>query len=321
MTDRFTVKAYTPDQSDYEKIRAFTRRAFSADELYAFEVTLCDNEIDRDFEKFSVNSLSALQNLFVGKTGIKDHSMKAEDQTARVFDTRLEKIPGKKTADGEDYVALRAKAYMVRTPENESLIRDIDAGIKKEVSVSCSAKSRVCSVCGAEKSKEYCGHKPGGTYGGKLCYTILDDVFDAYEFSFVAVPAQRNAGVEKAFDMEKDGTMTEDILKKLRSGGTAVSDGEAAYLVQMMDELRDDAALGREYRKTLVRDLVKLCGRELPELDTEIFKRVADIMTAKELVSFKETFEKQRARREKPAPQLVRQKEQKAKGALSEFKI
>lgn len=153
MTDRFTVKAYTPDQSDYEKIRAFTRRAFSADELYAFEVTLCDNEIDRDFEKFSVNALSALQNLFVGKTGIKDHSMKAEDQTARVFDTRLEKIPGKKTADGEDYVALRAKAYMVRTPENESLIRDIDAGIKKEVSVSCSAKSRMCSVCGAEKAR------------------------------------------------------------------------------------------------------------------------------------------------------------------------
>lgn len=29
---------------------------------------------------------------------------------------------------------------MVRTPENESLIKDIDAGIKKEVSVSCSAK-------------------------------------------------------------------------------------------------------------------------------------------------------------------------------------
>ena len=50
MTDRFTVKAYTPDQSDYEKIRAFKRRAFSAEDLYAYEVTVRDNGIDRDCE-------------------------------------------------------------------------------------------------------------------------------------------------------------------------------------------------------------------------------------------------------------------------------
>lgn len=140
MTDILTVKTYTPDESDFEKIRAFTRREFSEDELYVFEATLCDNDIDRDFEKFSDSALSALQKLFIGKTGIKDHSMKAQDQTARIFDTRLEKTAGRTTADGEPYIALKAKAYMVRTPENESLIKDIDAGIKKEVSVSCSAK-------------------------------------------------------------------------------------------------------------------------------------------------------------------------------------
>ena len=321
MTDLFTVKTYTPDESDYQKINAFTRREFSKEELYVFEVTLCDNDVDRDFEKFSVNALSALQKLFIGKTGIKNHSMRAEDQTARIFDTRLDKIPGKKTADGEDYVALRAKVYMVRTPENASLIQDIDAGIKKEVSVSCSAKSRVCSVCGADKNAEYCGHKPGETYGGKLCFTILDDVSDAYEFSFVAVPAQRNAGVEKAFDTEKDGIMTEDIFKKLKSGGAAVSDAEAAYIVKFTEELKDDAALGREYRKTLIKDLVKLCAKELPQLDIEVFKRLADIMTAKELVSFKEAFEKQRAQREKPSPQLAVKNEPGLRGAFSEFRI
>lgn len=321
MTDLFTVKAYTPDEKDYEMINTFTRREFSKEELYVFEVTLCDNDIDQDLEKFSVNALNSLQKLFIGKTGIKDHSMKADDQTARIFDTRLEKIKGRKTADGDEYVALKAKAYMVRTQENEPLIKDIDAGIKKEVSVSCNAKSRVCSVCGADKNTAYCGHKPGEMYDGKLCYTILDDVSDAYEFSFVAVPAQRNAGVEKFFNTDKDGMMTEDIFKRLRSGGTAVSDTEAAYIVKITDELKDDAALGREYRKTLIKDLVKLCSKELPQLDIEVFKRLADIMTAKELVSFKEAFEKQRAQREKPAPQLAKQKEQGMQGALSEFRI
>lgn len=321
MTDILTVKTYTPDESDFEKIRAFTRREFSEDELYVFEATLCDNDIDRDFEKFSDSALSALQKLFIGKTGIKDHSMKAQDQTARIFDTRLEKTAGRTTADGESYIALKAKAYMVRTPENESLIKDIDAGIKKEVSVSCSAKKRICSVCGSDRSESYCGHIAGKTYGGKLCYTILDDVSDAYEFSFVAVPAQRNAGVEKAFDTEKDGIMTEDIIKKLKTGGTTVSDSEAAYIVELVSGLSDDAALGREYRKSLIKDLVKLCSKELPQLDIEIFKKLADVMTAKELVCFKEAFEKQRVQREKPSPQLAKQKEQGAKGSFNEFRI
>ena len=37
-------------------------------------------------------------------------------------------------------------------------------------------------------------------YKGKLCYGLLKEPTDAYEFSFVAVPAQRGAGVTKSFD-------------------------------------------------------------------------------------------------------------------------
>ena len=54
-----------------EKINKFTRRAFTADELYVFSVILCDNEVDRDSERFSDNALETLRNLFVGKTGIR----------------------------------------------------------------------------------------------------------------------------------------------------------------------------------------------------------------------------------------------------------
>lgn len=321
MTDIYTQKAYVPCEEDYEKIKKFTRREFSKDELFIFEVSLCDNDVDRDFEKFSNRALDELQPLFVGKSGIKDHSMKSDDQTARVFETSVVKIPGKKTADGEEYRVLRAKAYMLRSPENESLIRDIDAGIKKEVSVSCSVNERICSICGADRNTEYCVHKPGKEYGGRLCCTVLDSVSDAYEFSFVAVPAQRNAGVEKAFDMKKDGFDLEDVMKRLKSGGGTVSDSEAQQLVKMFADLEDDAALGREYRKSLIKELVTLCSKELPQMDMEVFKRLADIMTAKELVSFKEAFEKQRAVREKPSPQLASHKDQAVKNTLNEFRI
>ena len=53
--------------SDIEKINRFTRREFTEDELYIFPVKLCDNEIDRDGERFSDKALEDLKTLFVGK--------------------------------------------------------------------------------------------------------------------------------------------------------------------------------------------------------------------------------------------------------------
>ena len=90
-----------------KKISAFTRREMSADEVYTFNVDLCNNDVDRDFEKFSVKTLNQLAKLFVGKTGIFDHSMKANDQKARVYDAYVEKVPNRKTADGEDFYTLK----------------------------------------------------------------------------------------------------------------------------------------------------------------------------------------------------------------------
>ena len=66
-------------------INTYTRRNLSADEVYVFSVTLCDNDVDRDGERFTVESLFALEKLFVGKTGIFDHPPSAKNQTARIF--------------------------------------------------------------------------------------------------------------------------------------------------------------------------------------------------------------------------------------------
>ena len=37
------------DKETLDKINSLTRRKFKAEELYTFPVTLCGNEIDRDF--------------------------------------------------------------------------------------------------------------------------------------------------------------------------------------------------------------------------------------------------------------------------------
>lgn len=191
------------DKTELDKINSLTRREFTEKELYTFPVTLCDNDIDRDKEAFSDAALEQMKKLFVGKTGIFDHDPKGENQTARIYDTEIVTDPEKLTAFGAPYKYLRGKAYTVRTDENKSLIAEIDAGIKKEVSVSCSAGKRICSVCGQNMNKTQCEHNKGVEYDGKLCYHTLDDITDAYEWSFVAVPAQVNAGVTKKYDKEE----------------------------------------------------------------------------------------------------------------------
>lgn len=170
MREGFIEKGYTPEESDYEKIRKFTRRDFEKDELYVFEVSLCNNDVDRDNEKFSIAALNELAKQFVGKTGIKNHSMRAEDQSARIFETRVERIPGRKTADGEDFYTLRAKAYMVRSEATAQLITDIDAGIKKEVSVSCSAEKEFAPFAARIKAANIAAMLPEKATAAKMLY-------------------------------------------------------------------------------------------------------------------------------------------------------
>ncbi|MBQ8123918.1 MAG: hypothetical protein IJ170_11555 [Ruminococcus sp.] len=202
-----------------DKINKFTRRPLTEEEVYVFPAVLCDNDIDRDGERFSDEALETLRELFVGRTGIFDHKAAAANQAARIFDTELAEDPSRKTKDGRPYKFLRAKAYMVRTEENRDLIAEIDGGIKKEVSISCAAAVRRCSVCGNDRNSGGCAHVNGKTYAGKLCHTILDKITDAYEWSFVAVPAQVRAGVTKKFsdgEAHPAPAQTEDIAQELR---------------------------------------------------------------------------------------------------------
>lgn len=186
------------DTEMLDKINKFTRRPLTEDEIYVFSVILCDNDVDRDGERFSDKSLEKIAELFVGKTGIFDHNPSSSNQNARIFGTEIVTDDSRLTKNGDPYKCVRANAYMVRTEENRSLIAEIDGGIKKEVSISCSAAKRICSVCGNSS----CAHVVGKMYGGKIAHRILDDITDAYEWSFVAVPAQVNAGVTKRFSAD-----------------------------------------------------------------------------------------------------------------------
>lgn len=302
MTEGYIEKSVDILQEDLEKINKFTRSDFDMQGLYVFSVVLCNNDIDRDYEKFSLEALYELADAFVGKTGICDHSMKSSDQKARIFDAWVEQIPNRRTADGEDFYCLKAKAYMVRSEENASLITEIEAGIKKEISVSCKMGSAVCSICSADKRKGRCSHIAGRTYDSKTAYTVLSDTQDAYEFSFVAVPAQREAGVTKSFDLSKGDADMSKIIDTLKGCDSqlVLSKTQASDVAEYIEKLEDEAQLGRDYKKSLADEVVALCAVAMPEMDIKTFGSVASVMTVNELKSFKKAFSKSKAPACKP---------------------
>ena len=233
---------------------------------------LCDNQTDRDQEYFSRKDLERLAELFVGKTGIFDHNWSARDQRARIYRTELVEEPGVRSEAGEPGCYLKGYAYMLRTQENEGLIAEIAGGIKKEVSVSCAVSRCVCSICGHDiHDRGLCSHVKGRTYEGKRCIERLADPTDAFEWSFVAVPAQPRAGVVKGF--REAGTL-EQLLSSLDQEGPWREELKA---------LRRQAEMGRRYLDGLRQETVRLGLLAEEGLGGETLRAIADRLEEPEL--------------------------------------
>lgn len=164
---------------------------------YTFTIKLCDNKIDKDFERFSSDCLEQMIEMFVGK-----HGYVGENQVAKIVSVQAVENGDNHTISGERYTWLEAKATIPRIKENEKLIEQIEQGEKKDVSIGCSVKTRTCSICGDTDGK--CGHIPGREYDGKLCYMTLDDPKEVYEWAFVKKAEMRQEMREPQLNAEKE---------------------------------------------------------------------------------------------------------------------
>lgn len=276
-----------PSDEDMLLINEYSLRPLENQEVFCFSVKLCDNDIDRDFERFNEESLKTLESLFVGKTGILNHSMKSEDQSCRAYKTQLIVDNERKTVDGLTYMYLKAWCYTVRSEKNESLIKDIESGIKKEVSISCASASRICSVCG----ESHCNHIPGRKYNGEICHKTLTDITDAYEWSFVAVPAQRQAGVTKSFKKEKS---MENILKSIKEEKSlTLNEKDLLKLSNYMDSLKEKSLDGEKYRESLMTNAKKNFAITIPSMDSDCVDEILKNLSSDTLENLCTALEKQ----------------------------
>ena len=233
-------------QEDLDRIAALARREMRPEEVYTFAVRLCDNEIDRDLERFPAKTLEELAGLLVGKCGLFDHQWSAAGQTARLYKTEVVREPKRLTRAGDGYCWLKGYAYMVRTAGAETLIAEIEGGIKKEVSVGCAVERRVCSICGGDP--EACSHQKGERYGGQLCFASLEGASDAYEFSFVAVPAQPMAGVVKSAGQPRNARLERETVRLALLADREL-DREAVQSLADKLSLQELEALAKSYAR------------------------------------------------------------------------
>ena len=254
-----------PTAAQLEAINTHAKGTLTEDQVYVFSLRLCDDQVDRDGERFDTAALPGLAKLFIGKTGIVDHKWSSDSQVARIFAAEVVR------EDGISYI--KAWAYIRRGNHSDEIIADIEAGIKKEVSVGCAMGRSVCSVCGSEYGT--CGHVKGESYDGVVCCAILKEPMDAYEFSFVAVPAQRNAGVLKGLG----GCRT---LKELAE----VFGAQAEYRM-----LYKEAELGRQYQKLLSDEVVRLCLSLGLGVEEPVLRSMMGKASAEELMKMKAALE------------------------------
>ena len=161
-------------QEDLDKINCYTARELSANDVFFFEIELCSTDVDNDYERFSIDALYDLEKLFLGKTGFVDNEV-----TGRIYSTKVV----------HDYAAertyLKAKAFLIKSEKAQTAIKEIIAGIKEKVSISCGVDYKRCSICNKNIYNRSCDHLPGKEYDGKVCTWILENPIDAYEWAFI----------------------------------------------------------------------------------------------------------------------------------------
>ena len=197
---------------------------------------------------------------------------------------------------------------MLRGGENDALIAQIEGGIKKEVSVGCSVERCVCSICGEDINT--CAHKKGEVYGGKVCCAELVNAQDAYEWSFVAVPAQPRAGVLKRCGGEDAGTLKTLVKRR----GSRANQRE-------LETLEQQAALGKRYLSELrgeVKRLMLVCEQEA---DGEAIEKLAEKLDESELKEMEKLYRGKMAKKLGLRTQLTYGEKTKAAEDESDFRV
>ncbi len=156
-------------------------------DYYVFKIILCNNDVDKDHDKFSIQALYQIRDMAIGKNGILDTMPNNKSNIARIFDCSVEYDKGKTTIDGEPLLYVQAYAFLDKRISDGcgAIAQKIKEGFYNEVSVGCSIyESHKESFFDSEFAPEY-------------EITVIDSITDLYEWSIVQKPDVLNCPLKR----------------------------------------------------------------------------------------------------------------------------
>jgi hypothetical protein len=242
-----------PTDEQLARINQFTRRPFTADEIYVGQLRLANNAIDRDNERFSEEVLARFAATAIRKTMLFDHSRDSQDSAVgKFFDVTIEKTALQQAnADTGEDLTLPANVTEVQflcpwfyIPVNgvdDQVIVKIDAGIYDFASIGFRCESCV-PVLDPKDGKilfwEYRGTgKNTEMTEGSLVYLGAQHGM-AVKSTDKTIPGEGKEAGNVPANSHEGGQLMKDLLAKLRAlyGKTFSEDGLFEELKAFVDE-------------------------------------------------------------------------------------
>jgi hypothetical protein len=217
-------RSAAPTRRELDVINRFARQPLSAAEVYVGECDLCNDRVDRAFERFTAEVLQDFADSLPGKSLLAGHDH-GSLPLGLWFDARLRR-------DERAVTHLRPSFYIVKTRDNEHHRAQLDGGVYRYASIGFRARDLVCDICGKSWFGWECQHYPGRGYdvaGQRVVatahYTRSDDhPAEAVEGSIVYLGCQYDAELKAAMGQKSfGGVITPRAREALGGAGAEIA--------------------------------------------------------------------------------------------------
>lgn len=245
----------SPD--DLKQINSYYALApLEAGQVYVRKLALCNDIYDRTGERFPRAYLERFAETLPGKPLLAHHD-KGQYPLGRFFKAEVTVEPGK--AGSPPVTWLYCWVYLVKTPGNQEVRTQIDAGVYCHVSIGFRWADLSCDLCSRSYFGPECSHVIDREYEGRRCTaTYSGDTarVEAVEGSLVYLGAQYGAVIAKDGERKEekqplaqtcgvdpsltvDGRLYRDDLRQeiRRTAGCVGAEQEAEMLVEALGEV------------------------------------------------------------------------------------
>lgn len=234
----------------FEELKEELKLNIESTDVYVFECVLSDNRRDRDGDLVSTAALIQLGELLKNSTGLIEHEWNSDSAIGRIIDTEIEVHEDEQNEIGEPYAQLIGLCYILK---NTDLYEKVLAGVVEGISIAFTT---------ARQSRR-----------DDIDTNVIEEISDAYEWSLVAVPANKSAGIRHKFFKLGGRRNMKKSFAKLKS---LVCSGDAENPDELLKELTDETPLSDDEIAAIIAENESL-KKEVARLNDELADIKGDI--------------------------------------------